>query len=197
MKPQVFTLLDFVTIGIMSIVAGGADIASWMSDVPFPAKILMTVVSLIFFGIYISILIARKISINSCDFFTEDGFGIINNSKSIITKGDIDNEIQRTKNLWAPIISWATVHEVLDKPYLIVFEDGVGKDPRTGNKIAGITISSKFSVFSGKIIIYKMDELTIETSALSHEIGHLMYAGKYGIFDNDKTHKFMSDNHLP
>jgi hypothetical protein len=197
LKPIIFTLLDFATIGFLAIVTLVASIVTLISDVSLEGKILMSVVCSIFSLIYAGVLIGRKRAIDSCEFFTNDGCGVINNSSNKITKEDVDNEIQRTKNLWAPIVSWAVVNDIFTKKYLIVFEDLVGEDPRTKVQVAGVTISSKFSVWDGKIIIYKMDTLTIPTSALSHELGHLIYTGKYGIFDNETTHKFMADNNLP
>lgn len=196
-KPIIFTLLDFATIGILAIATLIATIVTLVSGVSLEGKILMATVCGIFSLIYAGVLIGRKRAIDSCEFFTEDGCGVINNSRSKITKEDVNNEIQRTKNLWAPIVSWAVVNAVFTKKYLIIFEDLVGEDPRTKVKVAGVTISSKFSVWDGKVIIYKMDTLTISTSALSHELGHLMYAGKYGVFDNTLTHRFMSEHNLP
>ncbi|MCK9567354.1 hypothetical protein M0R72_00205 [Candidatus Pacearchaeota archaeon] len=196
-KPQVFTLLDFVTFGMLAVIAIVADVATWMSDTQFQAKALMTTVCVAFAAIYAVVLFMRKKTIDSCDFITDGGWGVRNHSTTHITKEEIEVEIQRAKDLWAPVIHWDdAVDAVLKKNYMIVFEDGVGTDPCTGKRIAGITIASRFSAFDGQIIVYKMDTLTLKASALIHEIGHLIYFGKFGILDNEITHKYMADHML-
>lgn len=197
-KPKVFTLLDFVTFGLLTVAAIVADIVTWISDAPFEAKAMMTVVSLCFGLIYVVIVVTRKITISSCDFFTECGWGVKNNSSIKITKEEVDLEILKAKSLWKDCISWdEKVDDVMNKNYYIVFEDNVGIDPCNGQRVAGTTLPVKFSAFDGKIIIYKMNELTLSNSALKHEIGHLIYFGKFGILDNTLTHKFMSECKLP
>jgi hypothetical protein len=195
-KPQVFTLLDFVTFGMLAVIAIVADVATWMSDAQFQAKALMTTVCVAFAAIYAVVLFMRKKTIDSCDFITDGGWGVRNHSKTKVTKEEVEAEIQKAKDLWAAVIHWDdAVDAALKKNYMVVFEDGVGE--ADGRKIAGITIASRFSAFDGELIIYKMDTLTLQTSALTHEVGHLIYFGKYGVLDNDVTHKFMADHNLP
>ena len=197
-KPKVFTLLDFVTFGLLAVIAIVADVAVLASDAQFQAKALMTTVCVAFAAIYAIILIMRKKTIDSCDFITECGWGVRNNSRIKITKEEVDLEIQKAKDLWKAAISWdAGVDAVMNKNWMIVFEDNVGTNPCTGRRVAGITIAIKFSAFDGQLIIYKMDTLTLQTSALTHEIGHLIYFGKFGVLDNEMTHKFMAACQLP
>jgi hypothetical protein len=198
-QPKIFTLLDFITFGLLSILAIAADIATWTSsDAPFEAKALMTAVSLAFAGIYIIIVWMRKSSIDYCDFITDGGWGVRNNSRAKITKEDVNFQIQKTKDMWNKALTWEPgIDAILNKNYMIVFEDNVGTDPCTGQRVAGSTLPIKFSAFDGKIIVYKMDELSLDNSALKHEVGHLIYFGKFGIWDNTMTHKFMSECKLP
>jgi len=197
-KPKVFNLLDFVTFGMLAVIAIVADIAVLAGDAPLQAKALMTVVSLAFAAVYAVILIMRKKTIDSCAFLTDYGWGVRNNSKAVITKEEFDADFQKAKDLWASAIAWSdAVDAALKNNYLVVFENGVGVDPESNRKIAGITKASKFSAFDGELVIYEMDTLTLQTSAFKHEVGHLIYFGKYGELDNAATHKFMADHNLP
>ena len=126
-KPQVFTVLDFVTFGLLAVFASVADIGTLLSDAPLQAKALMTVVCVAFAAIYGVVLFMRKKTIDSCDFITSNGWGVRNHSKTKITKEDVEAEIQKAKELWSAAISWDDgAEEQLRKNYMIVFEDGVG-----------------------------------------------------------------------
>jgi hypothetical protein len=197
-NPKVFTWLDFVTFGLLSIIPIILTIVTWMSGVSFEAKALMAVVSLAFTAIYAIILIMRQKTISSCVFITEGGWGVRNNSGAKITKEEVEAEIQAVKDLWKKAISWDSgVDSIMNKNWMIVFENGVGTNPCTGGLVNGITLASRFSAFDGQIIIYQMDKLTLQASALKHEIGHLIYFGRFGILDNTMTHKFMAACNLP
>jgi hypothetical protein len=197
-KPQVFTLLDFFTFGLLALVALVAAIAVLASGVPLEAKALMTVVCLVFSGIYVFLLVMRKKSIDSCAFFTENGWGVRNNSSAVITKEAVDSEIQLTIDLWKQVLRWDdAVDAALKANYMIVFQDGIYVEPTTGFKDSGTVIASRFSAFDGQIIIAQMEKLSLPVSALKHEVGHIIYFGKYGVLDNVQTHKYMTDNKLP
>jgi hypothetical protein len=197
-NPKVFTWLDFVTFGLLSIIPIILTIVTWMSAVSFEAKALMAVVSLAFTAIYAIILIMRKKTISSCAFITEGGWGVRNNSGAKITKEEVEAEIQAVKDLWKKAISWDSgVDSIMNKNWMIVFKNGVGANPCTGGLVNGVTLASRFSAFDGQLIIYQMDKFTLQTSALKHEIGHLIYFGRFDILDNTMTHKFMAACNLP
>jgi len=197
-KPKIFNWLDFFTFGMLSLAALALTVFVWFSQVQFQAKALTTVVALTFSSIYVAILIMRKKSIDSADFYTFNGWAILNQSSNTNIHPDMINaEIERTINLWKKVIEWNNdCDAAIAKNYKVIFKDGILEEYPGGIKITGNTISSKFGAFDGELEI-GLAEKPIEQTAFAHEIGHVIYNGKFGILDNEKTHAYMAEHNLP
>jgi len=197
-KPKIFNWLDFFTFGMLSIVALALTVVVWLSDTQLQAKALTTVVGLVFATIYAVILVMRKKSIDSADFYTFNGWAVVNKSSNTSIHPDLVNaEIQRTIDLWKKVIEWdANCDAAINKHYKVIFKDGILQESSDGFKITGQTLGVKFGAFDGQIEV-GLSEKPIEQTALAHEVGHVIYNGKFGVLDNDATHKYMQEHNLP
>ena len=197
-KPKVFNWLDFLTFGMLSVVAIALTVLVWLSDTQLQAKALTTVVALTFAAIYVVILVMRKKGIDSADFYTFNGWAVVNQSSNTSILPDVVNaEIQRTIDLWKKAIEWdSNCDDAINKHYKLVFKDGILQENSDGFKVTGTTLGSKFGAFDGEIDV-GLAEKPIEQTALAHEVGHVIYNGKFGVLDNDQTHKFMQEHNLP
>jgi hypothetical protein len=189
-KPSAFRLYDLVLAipAAIAIIAAGYFSAKAEPGTVTSAFILMWLVAATFTGLYTLVVIWRaqflaSFTLQTSSFFIDPATYV---GDSIIT------EIQRTVIMYEKVVGGTDAAIASDAIY-VKFHQGLFP-PQTefGMKRAG------YIVAGGSIanVAYEKVDEPIASTALAHEIGHIILGRALGNWDCEMHHKFMQDNNL-
>jgi len=148
-------------------------------------KIMMFVVAATFFFIYGTIVFNRYRYLKKIDFITSSGVGVMTGGYKI-DHASVEAIVKTTISQWKAVTKWGRVAEAVYGT-VVVFHT----PPLVLNGITyhGYTVNNTCNVS------HENDDLNY--TAMSHEIGHVIYNNWTNTYLNDAAHKFMADNKLP
>ena len=145
----------------------------------------MFVLSSAFWFIYGVVLYDRSKFLKTIDYITSDGVGITTNGFNI-DKAIVESIIKNTISQWHTVTKWEGIPEAIHGTIVVFKTPPLVLKGRTYN---GYTIDNICSVS------HIFDDLN--RTAMSHELGHIIYNAWTNSYLNNEAHKFMKDNKLP
>jgi hypothetical protein len=155
-------------------------ISIWVAtkDVDLQAKLMMFTVSILMWFAYGITLYKRNNYLSKIDYITSDGVAVFTNG-FIAPKIAVEGIIKTTLSQWEFATGWPGVKDSIKGSVLEFKEYPIVKGEL---KYAGLTIGNDMMVG------FKPN---LKTTALSHELGHIIHAAWSGIADNEACHAFM------
>lgn len=189
-RPSAFKLLDFLMVGTPAVITSALALYVSLDSHKLSAPMLL--VALAFCFLYGALVYTRLKFLSKFTYMTSQGV-MVNFGSYEITGHDVENEVNRAVELYTKYFSNA--EELLESSTLwLTFKLGPFEDPVSRKiKLAGFITYGGEAAYVG----YLSDDQLIETTALAHEIGHIIMGRATKKWDQDKDHKFMADNNLP
>lgn len=190
-RPKVFYWWDAVTFGAAATLLSLATIIGWLRPGndwrPLLAGSLVSVGS---WGMYGALLLKRWLFVRSIAYVTTQGISVVP-SGFICPKTDFESDVNDLISLWlrvAPEFA-GKIPGALDglvvifKPYPFQLHGRPGP-------FAGLTYPASKQSFVG----YRMP---LSSSALDHELGHIIYGTIMGNWSQEGYHTFAKERKLP
>lgn len=190
-KPKVFYWWDAVTFGGLAALLSLASVIGWLRPENHWQPLLAgTVVALGAWGIYGILLRRRWQYVSSIAFTTVQGVSVIP-AGFICPRADFEDDMANLIHLWmtnAPEYA-SKILSALDG-VVVTFKPLPFEIHGRPGKLAGLTYPRSKQSLVG----YKMP---LKSSALDHELGHIIYGNATGNWDEGAYHTFAKERHLP
>lgn len=186
---KVFRLYDFLTFGMVGVLADGIMAYFLVNGLNLDAQkiALMIVVGLAFWVPYVVLLLGRLKFTKSISYVTRQGLPVVTNGFDA-KQADVEAEIDRTIKLWDAATGKKIAAEAIQTLFIEFKHFPVYEEGNMARKFAGL-LKNKWA-----LVGYKPD---LQKTALAHELGHEIHYKLVGYYDNEECHKYMAEHHLP
>ncbi len=194
MKLSFFNIKEFLSVGMLSVLSLIATVIVFAVLHPLQeAHALMTVVTLVFAGIYVRLLFARKAELDRFELIKGGNYRLmVRYSTYDVSPEDIKAEFDSTVQAYSEVFGTDRVQDAVEKAktFWLIFEE-------MPLKIYGKNISGGTTYYTTNMTVGYVKGQDIKTTAFKHELGHIIQAGVSGVWDEAEHHKISKENNLP
>jgi len=185
-RMKIFTFKDVLRFATIPLIADTIFVYFGVNAAKdFQQTALLVVVGLTFWLPYITVLKTRRDWIKSVAFVTKQGIPIIKNEFDV-KQEDVEMIIDETVKAWDEVLKKNSL-EVISTLFVEFkpFPVHHWRDPKKA--LAGMLIGKK------AVVGYKPN---LNSTALSHELGHEIHYDHIGYYDAEVCHAFMKEHKL-
>lgn len=168
-----------------AVIVVAAICVSIFASAGIQANLLMWLTALTFLVIAGLVMFFRAKELKKVSFNGKYNIDVLTNGFDI-KKEDFDKEVSEVVEDWSKVIENHNIEDALDG-VIVEFEEYPVKHPQDGSEVAGYTRGSYIAVG------YRNG---LKSSALAHELGHIIYRDWSGKQDQKSAHEFVKENNL-
>jgi len=185
-RPSLFVLRDvLIWGGIGLLITALALLLTIYGNLDPQASAIFWVMAISSWAPYLVSLVKRIKFVRSIAFITKDGLAVIPGNFTV-PQEEVERVTEDVLTRWKKATG---VHGAdLLKGYVVFFRPFPLTD--AGGTLAGFTLPGDKHIHIGL-------NSAVSSSALAHELGHVIYGNWKGKFENPECHAFMSANGLP
>jgi len=183
---KIFRLSDALTFGLISLIVTIVTVyISFTVILDFESKAILYTTALSFWAIYGLLIYFRYKWLQKITYVTYHKINIVSNNFDI-SHLDLETIIENTISKWENVTKWNNCANALED-VIVIFKKFPISHRSTIGKLAGYTIGKNI------VVGYKED---LKYTALSHELGHVIYSAWKKSNSNQEQHDFIKNNNL-
>lgn len=184
-------IYDFLKFGIVTIIS--IIITTYILIIPtisLEPKILSSLVSIILLAYYMGVIISRYNIFKDYDLEIKYGIRIKLNGYNK-SKEQLETEIDRITAMYSSYVN--SPGKYFENDWVFIdFKNKVITMTERNLKVMGfVTVGGTHGE-----VVYLDRDIALSRTALAHELGHIILGRAWNNWDEEKHHKFMSDNNL-
>lgn len=196
-KPHWFRALDFATMTVGGFIAVGVIVYGLLHpdkvEGPKEWVYLTGLVALLFFGIWARYAYLRKKWLDSFTWIPMYGFMVQPEDYTLSATQEFDSVVRRTIEAWTKFHPDAMTIMTRSVKW-VWFKKGLDETPinPARMKVNGLTFPGSYSCY----VDYDNKFQSLETTALEHELGHIIHGHATGQWNQNEHHEFARKNKL-